>query len=56
MCGDRKNNDSPVEIPSHGCKTDFGYDRVEGKRRGMAVGLGGRGAGGNRDLANMGVC
>ena len=35
--------------------TDYGGDITEGQRQGMVVGLGGRGAGGNRAMSDEGV-
>ena len=48
-------DDGPGGFPPHYCKTDCRDDGVEGRCRGMGVGLGGRGAGGDRYLADEGV-
>ena len=48
-------DDGPGGFPPHYCKTDCRDDGVEGRCRGMGVGLSGRGAGGDRDLADEGV-
>ena len=55
MGGDGRKDDGPGGLPSQDRKTYYGDGGEEGHRRGMVVGLGGCGTGGNRSLANKGV-
>ena len=56
MGGGGCDDNGPGEFPSQDCKRDFGDDNKEGKRQGMVVELGGRGAGGDKALNDKGVC
>ena len=53
---DGHNGDFPGGLPSQDHRTYCGDDGTEGQREGMGFGIGGLGAGGNKDLENKGVC
>ena len=55
MGGNGCNDDGPGGIPSQYCNTGCRDAGTEGRWREMGVGLGGCGAGGDKDLANKGV-
>ena len=56
MGGDGCKNDGSGGISSQDSKTDYRNYSKEEQRKVMVVGLGGQICGGNRDLANKGVC
>ena len=55
MGGNGHDDDSPGVFPPQDCNTYCRDGGAEGKWQGMIVGLGGRGAGGDRDFSNKGV-
>ena len=55
MGGHCRDDNGPVGFPPQYFKTDCRDNSAKGKQMGMGVFLGGRGAGGDRNLANEGV-
>ena len=55
MGGQRRNYDVHTGFTLQDYVTDLGYDSVEGQQLVMAMGLGGCGTIGDRDLAHEGV-